>query len=319
MDELSPAAAHAALVAERVARESYGRLVAFLASSSRDIGAAEDAFGDALAAALKDWPASGVPENPAGWLIVAARRRLTDAGRRKKSAQSASEAVRMAGVAAEPAPDEEAPIPDRRLALMFACAHPAIDPTIRAPLMLQTILGLDAAAIGSAFLVAPATMGQRLSRAKARIRVAGVPFRVPERAELPDRLDAVLDAIYAAFAHGWAEAFAEDPHGRNLSEEAIWLARVLVGLAPNEPEALGLLALMRFSDARRSARRDCEGRYVPLSEQKTELWDEAAIAEAEDLLRRAAGFAAPRRFNGRRRSSPRMSRDAAASRRTGRP
>ena len=150
-------------------------------------------------------------------------------------------------------------IPDRRLALMFACAHPAIEEAIRAPLMLQTILGLDAAAIASAFLVSPATMGQRLSRAKAKIRLAGVPFKIPEREDLPERLGVALEAIYAAFSHGWAEAFSDDPRGRNLAEEAIWLGRVVVSLIPNEPEAMGLLALMLYAHARREARRDGRG------------------------------------------------------------
>jgi RNA polymerase sigma-70 factor (ECF subfamily) len=188
------------------------------------------------------------------------------------------------------------PIPDRRLALMFACAHPAIEESIRAPLMLQTILGLDAAAIASAFLVSPAAMGQRLARAKAKIRLAGVPFKIPEREDLPERLGVALEAIYAAFSHGWAEAFSDDPRGRNLAEEAIWLGRVLVGLAPNEPEAMGLMALMLYAHARREARRDALGRYVPLSEQDVSSWDQAAIDEAEGLLRAAGALSAPGRF-----------------------
>ena len=142
---------------------------------------------------------------------------------------------------------------------MFACAHPAIEESIRAPLMLQTILGLDAAAIASAFLVSPAAMGQRLARAKAKIRLAGVPFKIPEREDLPERLGVALEAIYAAFSHGWAEAFSDDPRGRNLAEEAIWLGRVVVALAPNEPEAMGLMALMLYAHARREARRDASG------------------------------------------------------------
>ena len=162
--------------------------------------------------------------------------------------------------------------------------------------MLQTILGLDAAAIASAFLVSPAAMGQRLSRAKAKIRLAGVPFRIPEREDLPERLGVALEAIYAAFSHGWAEAFSDDPRGRNLAEEAIWLGRVVVSLIPNEPEAMGLLALMLYAHARREARRDGQGRYVPLSEQAVERWDEPAIEEAERLLRAASALGAPGRF-----------------------
>jgi RNA polymerase sigma-70 factor (ECF subfamily) len=281
--------------ATRVARESYGKLVAFLAARDRDIAAAEDALSDALAAALAEWPRRGVPINPEGWLIVTARRRKIDAARRGRVATEAGDTLRLAAEELQAA-EVAGPIPDRRLALMFVCAHPAIDEAARAPLMLQTILGLDAAAIASAFLVAPATMGQRLSRAKAKIRLAGAPFRIPERDELPERLGAVLEAIYAAFAHGWAEAFADDPRGRNLAEEAIWLGRLVAALAPDEPESLGLLALMLYADSRRSARRDAAGRYVSLAEQDVRLWNAAAIDEAERLLRAASARRAPGRF-----------------------
>ena len=287
--------AEARAAAARAARESYGKLLAFLAARSRDVPGAEDALADAFAAALTVWPARGVPANPEGWLATAARRRLIDGARRRRNAESSTEALQLIGdelMAAE----AEAPTPDRRLALMFACAHPAIEEAIRSPLMLQTILGLDAAAIGSTFLVSPAAMGQRLARAKAKIRLAGVPFRIPEREDLPERLGAVLEAIYAAFAHGWAEAFSDDPHGRELADEAIWLGRVLVELAPAEPEAKGLLALMLYAHARRAARRDAEGRYVPLSDQPTGLWDESSIEEAESLLRAASVSNAPGRF-----------------------
>ena len=287
--------AKARTVAARAARESYGKLLAFLAARSRDVPGAEDALADAFAAALAVWPARGVPANPEGWLATAARRRLIDGARRRRSAEASTEALQLIGdelMAAE----ADASIPDRRLALMFACAHPAIEEPIRAPLMLQTILGLDAAAIGSAFLISPAAMGQRLARAKAKIRLAGVPYRIPEREDLPERLGAVLDAIYAAFAHGWAEAFSDDPRGRDLAEEAIWLGRVAAELAPAEPEAKGLLALMLYAHSRRAARRDDAGRYVPLSDQRTELWDEAAIEEAERSLRAASVSNAPGRF-----------------------
>jgi RNA polymerase sigma-70 factor (ECF subfamily) len=174
-------------------------------------------------------------------------------------------------------------IPDNRLALMFACAHPAIDPAIRAPLILQTILGFDAVAIASAFLVSPATMGQRLVRAKHKIGHAGIPLRVPERGDMPERLDAVLTAIYAAFAGGW-----QDAARRNLAEEALWLGRLVTVLLPEEPEALGLLALMLHAEARRAARRDAAGAYVPLDQQDTALWDAHMIEEAETLLLRAS-------------------------------
>ena len=175
--------------------------------------------------------------------------------------------------------------------------------------MLQTILGLDAAAIASAFLVSPAAMGQRLSRAKAKIRLAGVPFKIPEREDLPERLGVALEAIYAAFSHGWAEAFSDDPRGRNLAEEAIWLGRVVVSLIPNEPEAMGLLALMLYAHARREARRDAQGRYVPLSDQAVERWDQPAIEEAEGLLHAAGAI-------GRAGTLPARGRGSVGSRRS---
>jgi RNA polymerase sigma-70 factor (ECF subfamily) len=294
MGASADADAHA--VAARVARESYGKLVAYLAAASRDVPGAEDALADAFASALVVWPSQGVPLNPEGWLAKAARRRLIDAARRRLSADRASEALELIDAELKEAADAREGIPDRRLALMFACAHPAIEESIRAPLMLQTILGLDAAAIASAFLVSPAAMGQRLSRAKAKIRLAGVPFKIPEREDLPERLGVALEAIYAAFSHGWAEAFSDDPRGRNLAEEAIWLGRVVVSLSPNEPEAMGLLALMLYAHSRREARRDAMGRYVPLSDQAVERWDQPAIEEAEGLLQAAGALGAPGRF-----------------------
>lgn len=281
--------------ATRVARESYGKLVAYLATRSRDMHGAEDALAEAFAAALTTWPAQGAPANPEGWLATTARRRLIDAARRRRRADGSAETLALIEAELQAAADEPS-IPDRRLGLMFACAHPAIEDAIRAPLMLQTILGLDAAAIGSAFLVSPAAMGQRLSRAKAKIRLAGIPFAIPEREELPERLGAVLEAVYAAFSHGWAEAFSDDPRGRDLTDEAIWLGRMIVELAPQEPEAKGLLALMIYAHSRRRARRDAQGRYTPLSEQDVALWDETAIEEAERLLGAASQAEAPGRF-----------------------
>jgi RNA polymerase sigma-70 factor (ECF subfamily) len=181
-------------------------------------------------------------------------------------------------------------IPDERLGLMFACAHPAIDPAIRAPLILQTILGFDAATIAAAFLVPPATMGQRLVRAKTKIRQAGIPFRVPDRADMPWRIDAVLEAVYGAFAEGWTDASGTDGRLRELAFEAIWIGRLLVSLLPKEPEALGLLSLMLHAEARRAARRTDAGEYVPLSDQDAQLWDDALIDEADTLLERAGQY-----------------------------
>ncbi len=189
-----------------------------------------------------------------------------------------------------------AEIPDERLSLMFACAHPAIDAGIRAPLILQTILGFDAATIASAFLVAPTAMGQRLVRAKQKIAQAGIPFRLPERADLPERLEAVLEAIYATFTEGWADPAGTEARRRNLAEEGIWLGRLVASLLPDEPETLGLLALMLYAEARRTARRDAQGEYVPLAEQDTSQWDADLIAEAEALLRAASGQGAIGRY-----------------------
>ena len=279
----------AARECEDVARRSYGKLVAFLSARTRDVAAAEDALSDAFAAALADWPASGIPHSPEAWLLSVARRKSIDAARRRRTASDGEDQVRLTAQELEDAAMNANEIPDQRLALMFACAHPAIDQGVRAPLMLQTVLGFDAAAIASAFLVAPATMGQRLARAKAKIRQAGIPFRVPARTDLAERLDAVLAAIYAAFAEGWSDPDGTQTRRRNLSEEGIWLGRLVVSLLPDEPEALGLLALMLHADARRAARR-VDGEYVPLTEQDPAAWDAALIDEAEALLHRASAF-----------------------------
>ena len=272
--------------AESAARRSYGKLIAYLAARSRDVAAAEDALAEAFARALSDWPRNGVPQNPEAWLLTAARRRAIDAARRRKSAAMGEEHLILMAEELEEAASNAAAIPDRRLALMFACAHPAIEAAVRAPLILQCVLGFDAVAIGSAFLVAPATMGQRLVRAKTKIRAAGIPFRVPEPDELAQRLDSVLDAVYAVFAEGWSDPFGADLKRRELSGEAIWLGRLLVALMPDQPEALGLLALMLHAEARRNARRDAEA-YVPLADQAMSLWDHAMIEEADALLLRA--------------------------------
>jgi RNA polymerase sigma-70 factor, ECF subfamily len=274
--------------AEAVARASYGKLVAWLAARTRDVAAAEDALSDAFAAALADWPAHGIPDSPEAWLTAVARRKLIDAARRRRTGEEATPHVQLIAEELAQMDATNSPIPDDRLALMFACAHPAIDPAIRAPLILQTLLGFDAATIASAFLVSPATMGQRLVRAKNKIREAGIPFRVPERSELAPRLDAVLAAIYAAFAEGWSDPDGTDTRRRNLAEEGIWLGRLVASLLPQEPEALGLLALMLHAEARRAARRTADGDYVPLAEQDPALWDASLIAEAEGLLKRAS-------------------------------
>lgn len=277
--------AEAVRTAERVARESYGRLVAFLAARTRDVAGAEDALSEAFAAGLRMWPADGVPDNPDAWLLTVARRRQTDALRRRQTRSASEEHLQLMADEIDDAAGGAADIPDRRLALMFACAHPAIERGMRAPLILQTILGLTAIDIAAAFLIPPATMGQRLVRAKVRIKDAGIPFAVPEKEELPERLDAVLDAIYAAYSKGWSEVGEAAPE---LADEAIWLGRLLVSLMPAEPEAKGMLALMLYAEARRPARRDDTGAYVPLDRQDTALWDKQMLSLAEQLLRQAS-------------------------------
>jgi RNA polymerase sigma-70 factor (ECF subfamily) len=271
--------------AERVARESYGRLLAFLAARTRDVAGAEDALSEAFAAALRLWPVDGVPDNPDAWLLTVARRRQTDQLRRRQTRSAGEEHLSLIADELDAAAAEAGPIPDRRLALMFACAHPAIERGMRAPLILQTTLGMTAEDIAAAFLIPPATMGQRLVRAKTRIRDAGIPFSIPGTEELGERLGAVLDAIYAAYSKGWNEI--GDTGVPEIAEEAIWLGRLVVSLLPDEPEAKGMLALMLYAEARRPARRSAAGAYVPLEEQDTSHWDDSLIAHAEQLLRDA--------------------------------
>jgi len=271
---------------ERVARESYGRLVAYLCANTHDVAGAEDALSEALVAALNAWPRDGVPEKSEAWLLTAARHAYIDRVRHQKVA-TANEPTLV--LLRENRREEASPeFPDERLKLLFVCAHPAINPAIHTPLMLQTVLGLDAARIAQAFLVSPTTMGQRLVRAKTKIRDAGIPFEVPPDRELPQRLEAVLEAIYAAFGIGWDDVDGVDQTGRELAEEAIWLARVLTELIPKEPEVRGLLALMLHCEARRSARRGPEGEYVPLTEQDPGQWSMTLIEEAEQHLAEAS-------------------------------
>jgi RNA polymerase sigma-70 factor (ECF subfamily) len=282
--------------AEAVARRSYGKLVAFLAARTHDVAGAEDALAEAFAAALVDWPASQIPTSPEAWLMAVARRKMIDAARRRRSHEDAAGHLHLMQEELEAAATRETQIPDERLLLMFACAHPAIDPGIRAPMILQTVLGFDAATIASAFLISPATMGQRLVRAKAKIRQAGIPFRLPERADLSDRLAAVLGAIYAAFSEGWSDPAGTEFRRRNLAAEGIWLGRLVASLLPQEPEALGLLALMLHAEARRGARRNPQGEYVALADQDPRLWSSHMIEEAETLLFRASRMGAIGRY-----------------------
>lgn len=279
--------------AERIARESYGRLVAILAARTRDVAAAEDALADAFAAALTAWPAQGAPDNPEAWLIAAAKRKLIDAARRAAVAEAGAPQLLRAIEEAESVAE---PLPDRRLALMFACAHPAIDAGAHTPLMLQAVLGLSAERIAAAYLVTPQAMSQRLVRAKRGIREAEAAFELPPPEAWHERAGAVRAAIYTAFNEGWEDASSEETERRALTGEAIWLARVLSAQMPDDAETLGLLSLMLHIEARRPARRDAEGRFAPLSEQDVRRWDEKLIADAEAHLSRASRLRRPGRY-----------------------
>ena len=279
---------------ERVARESYGRLVAYLSSHTRDVASAEDALSDALVAALTTWSRDGVPQNPGAWLLTAARRSFIDLVRHRRVVEASEPTLLLLREEREVSLSAE--FPDDRLKLLFVCAHPAIDPAMHTPLMLQTVLGLDAARIAGAFLVSPKTMGQRLVRAKTKIRDGGIQFEIPQERELPQRLGAVLDAIYAAFGIGWDNMAGADQPGRDLTDEAIWLARVVLQLMPDNAEVRGLLALMLHCEARRGARRGPDGRYIPLSNQDTKQWSLPLIEEAEHHLAQAFKLGRSGRF-----------------------
>jgi len=280
---------------EAVARRSYGRLVSYLSARSGDVSAAEDALAEAFVAALRTWPSDGVPTKPEAWLLHAARRRLIDRIRRARTRDANATLLRDVMAEAEGLSTQQR-FPDERLKLLFVCAHPAIDSRVHTPLMLQVVLGLDAAAIAAVFITPAPTMGQRLSRAKTKIRDTRIAFDVPTGPELLPRLSAVLEAIYAAYGHGWDDVDGADPKRSGLTEEAIWLARTVVDLLPGEPEALGLLALMQYCEARRPARRTAAGDYVPISEQNVQLWSQPRLDDANQLLTLAAAARRPGRF-----------------------
>ncbi|GAA4426270.1 RNA polymerase sigma factor [Georgenia halophila] len=281
-----------ASAAAAAARDGYGRLVALLAAADGDIDAADDALADALERALLSWPDRGVPDNPHGWLLTVARNRLRD---RWKSAE-----IRRTGPLDV---DQHSPvhlddidpdaIPDKRLELMLVCAHPAISPTARTPLMLNTVLGFTAEQIARAFTVPSATMATRLVRAKRRIKDIRLPFHVPDRADLPGRMTAVLEAVYGAYVIEWSTAEAQP---RPLPPEALRLAEILADLVPEDPEVRGLAALVQLSAARAEARTGPGGEFVPLDEQDPQRWDRARIERAHEHLRAAYARRALGRF-----------------------
>ncbi len=272
---------------DSVVRHSYGRLLAMLSARTSDIASAEDALANALEIAVSTWMKQGVPDKPEAWLFTVARRQLIDHARKVQVQQTHQ--VEFSHLIEEAAQDiDPLAIPDHRLALMFACTHPAIEHSIRAPLMLQTLLGFDAAKIASAFLVAPSNMAQRLVRAKNKIRVAGIRLVIPDQSAISEGLDSVLDAIYSIYNNAWSQTVDGDIHRANLADEALWLTQLLTQLAPQEPEVFGLLALMLYTESRRAARYNAQGDYIPLQEQDHQLWDYPTIDQAEYYLRHAS-------------------------------
>jgi RNA polymerase sigma-70 factor, ECF subfamily len=289
-DAAQEAAADARAAVERVFREHSGRAVAVLVRLLGDIDAAEEAVQEAFAAAIRRWPADGVPPSPAGWIITTARNRAVDTWRRESTrGDRHAQAALLAGsdvlerVLEEP--PEEAAVPDDRLRLLFTCCHPALSTEASVALTLRLLGGLTTAEIAHAFLVPEPTMAQRLVRAKAKIRQARIPYRVPAGADLPDRLRAVLAVVYLVFSEGHAASSGDRLVREDLCAEAVRLARLLAELVPDEPEVLGLLALLLLVEARRPARTAPDGTPVLLADQDRSRWDRALVREGHELVR----------------------------------
>lgn len=275
---------------DNLVRAHYGKLVAYLAASFRDLSLAEEAVQEAFLRAHNIWPQQGVPDAPAAWLLTTARRIILDQKRHDHITHSYAKAYADThDDMADMSHISEFIFPDARLKLMYVCAHPALDAALHAPLMLQSVLGLTADQIAQAFVVSPATMSQRLVRAKRKIKDAQIPFLIPDADDLPARTDTVLSAIYAAYGTAWNDVSTGHDHTPDgLTDEAIYLARLICGLMPDNPEAKGLLSLILYTHARRATRFGTNGCFTPLYEQDTQLWDTSMLEEAEQYLQHAA-------------------------------